>query len=105
MSYAYVSIKEDVLKKLEANLLEIRERFGIERIGIFGSVARGDDTPDSDVDILISFKEGQVIFANLVSLGDYLEELFGRSVDVLTEDGISKYMRPYIEPEVIPIEA
>lgn len=51
----YTSIKEDVLKKLEANLPEMRERFGIETIGIFGSVSRGEDTPRSDIDILYKF--------------------------------------------------
>lgn len=51
----YTSIKEDVLKKLEANLPEMRERFGIETIGIFGSVSRGEDTPRSDIDSLYKF--------------------------------------------------
>lgn len=51
----YTSIKEDVLKKLEANLPEMRERFGIETIGIFGSVSRGEDTPRSAIDILYKF--------------------------------------------------
>lgn len=100
----YASIKPNVLKKLETHLPEIRERFGIETIGIFGSVARGEDSPDSDVDIIITFQKERVSFANLVYLGDYLETLFERNVDLLTEDGISKYMLPYIKPEVISIE-
>lgn len=51
----YQSIKSDVLSKLEAHLPEIRERFGIETLGLFGSVSRGEDTSDSDVDILYRF--------------------------------------------------
>lgn len=100
----YQSVKEEVLTKLKEHLSEIRDRFGVERIGIFGSVSRGDDTSESDVDVLISFQEGRMTFTNLVYLGDYLEELFCRRVDLLTEDGISKYMRPYIEKEVIVVE-
>ena len=49
----YVSIKNEVVKKLEEHLPEIRERFGIEMLGVFGSVSRGEDKPDSDIDILI----------------------------------------------------
>jgi predicted nucleotidyltransferase len=48
----YVSIKNEVVKKLEEHLPEIRERFGIEMLGVFGSVSRGEDKPDSDIDIL-----------------------------------------------------
>ncbi|MBO5368097.1 nucleotidyltransferase domain-containing protein, partial [Methanocorpusculum sp.] len=47
----YVSIRDDVVKKLEVNLPEIRERFGIETLGLFGSVSRGEDTAESDIDI------------------------------------------------------
>lgn len=93
------------MRKLGDHLPEIRDRFGIRTIGVFGSVSRGEDTPESDVDILISFQEGQARFINMVYLGDYLEELFGRKVDLITHDGISKYMRPYIEAEVISLEA
>ena len=48
----YQSIKEDALKKLAENLSEMQERFEIETIGIFGSVSRGEDTQDSDIDVL-----------------------------------------------------
>ena len=54
----YVSIRDDVVKKLEEHLPEIRERFGIETLGLFGSVSRGEDTAESDIDILYRFKPG-----------------------------------------------
>ena len=44
-------------------------------------------------------------FSSFIHLADYLEELFGRRVDLLTKDGMSPYMRPYIEAEVISVEA
>ena len=56
---SYVSIKEDVLAKLKENLPEIRERFFVDIIGIFGSVSRGEDTAESDVDVLYTFSEGK----------------------------------------------
>ena len=101
----YTSIKEDVLRKLDSCYSELRERFGVDTIGIFGSVSRGEDTADSDVDVLIAFQEGKVSFSSFIHLADYLEELFGRRVDLLTKDGMSPYMRPYIEAEVISVEA
>lgn len=51
----YVSIKEEVLSTLKAHFPEIREWFGIETLGVFGSVSRGEDTTESDVDILTGF--------------------------------------------------
>ena len=55
----YTSIKEDVINKLKEHLLELQELFGIKNIGIFGSVSRGDDTPESDVDILYIFQKNR----------------------------------------------
>ena len=77
----YVSIRDDVVKKLEEHLPEIRERFGIETLGLFGSVSRGEDTAESDIDILYRFKPGIKTYHAMLDLADYLEELFGRSGD------------------------
>ncbi|MDO5844014.1 MAG: nucleotidyltransferase family protein [Methanocorpusculum sp.] len=101
MKIEYVSIKEYVLKKLEANLPEIRERFGIDTIGIFGSVSRGEDTADSDVDVMISFRAGSMTMRNFMGLADFLEELFDRKVDLVTTTGISPYILPYVQTEII----
>lgn len=55
----YTSIKHDVLGKLRQSLPLLRTRFGIDTIGIFGSVSRGEDTPTSDIDILYHFIDGR----------------------------------------------
>lgn len=101
----YQSIKPDVLALLEAHLPEIRERFGIETLGIFGSVSRGEDTPDSDVDILFTFRKGCISFANAIYLEAYLEKLLGRKIDLIPEDALSKYMLPDIQKDVISVAA
>ena len=93
---AYVSIKEEVLRKLSENLAEIQERFGIETLGIFGSVSRGEDTEASDVDVLYRFREGRGGMHDLVGLYEYLKEIFGREVDVISFD----YISPLIEAKV-----
>lgn len=101
MSSVYVSIKEDVLKKLEVNLPEIRERFGIETIGIFGSVARGEDTPESDVDVLYRFYPNRIDYFAFLDLADYLKDLFGRKVDLVSLDDLRPLFRKYAEPDMI----
>ena len=55
--------------------------------------------------IYLFYHYGLVSFSSFIHLADYLEELFGRRVDLLTKDGMSPYMRPYIEAEVISVEA
>jgi len=99
----YQSIKEDVLTKLEAHMPELRNRFGIDTIGIFGSVSRGEDRPGSDVDVLYTFRPGESTLANLVSLGTYLEELFGRKVDLIAERSLSPYIRSDVIAEVVMV--
>ncbi len=96
--------KSLVQKKLETAAPAIRTQFGVTKIGIFGSFARGEQTPRSDVDVLVDFAQGYATLRNFVSLSDHLEELFRRKVDLLTVGGIDKYIRPHVEAEVIWIE-
>lgn len=104
MAEPYVSIRSRVLAQLECELPLLRERFGVVSIGVFGSVSRGEDTPESDVDVLVAYQPGQYTFANIIYLEDYLGTVFGRRVDVVTDDGVSRYLKPYIEAEVIMVE-
>jgi len=97
----YVSIKEDVLQKLETHLPEIRDRFGIETLGIFGSVSRGEDTPESDVDVLYRFQNGSAPLKKYIAFYEYLQELFGRDVEIISLDYIEPCIRPAIEKEMI----
>jgi len=97
--------KSNCVVQLEEVLPLLRERFGVAKIGIFGSTARGDDRPESDVDVLVEFAPGQTTFRNFMELAFYLEDLFGRRVDLVTDQGLSRYLRPYVEQEVIWCDA
>lgn len=98
----YVSIKDEVLKKIEVNLPEIRERFGIDTIGIFGSVARGEDSPNSDIDVLYTFQDGKTPgMIKYMDTIEYLENLFGRKIDFVSIEYMKPYLRPYVEPDMI----
>ncbi|MBW9223869.1 nucleotidyltransferase family protein [Methanothermococcus sp. SCGC AD-155-E23] len=98
--------REEVLKKLRENRKKI-ESFGVKRIGIFGSFARDEAREDSDIDILVEFEKGKATFRNVAGLVDFLEELFGREVDLLTPAGIEsirvKEVKESIKKDIIYI--
>ena len=75
--------------------LELAARHGARNIRVFGSVARGDDRPDSDVDLLVDVEPGRTLL-NVIAFEQDLQELLGRRVDVLTEGGLSAYLRERI---------
>ena len=80
------------------------KKWHIVELSLFGSVLRDDFRPESDVDVLVDFAQGYATLRNFVGLSDHLEALFKRKVDLLTVDGIDKYIRSYVEAEVIWIE-
>ncbi len=67
--------------------------FGTRRIGVFGSVARGEETPDSDVDFLVDFPKGYDMFGQRLLLAEKLAELIGRRVDLVPEHELNAHMR------------
>ena len=75
---------EDIEIILRRHKEELRERFGVRSIAIFGSYARGEETELSDVDILVEFE--RPIGWEIVDLRDYSEELLGVPVDVITKN-------------------
>jgi len=75
---------EDIEIILRRHKEELRERFGVSSIAIFGSYARGEESELSDVDVLVEFE--RPIGWEIVDLRDYLEELLGVPVDVITKN-------------------
>nr|QNO50418.1 hypothetical protein CKJHOKLD_00040 [Methanosarcinales archaeon ANME-2c ERB4] len=71
----------------------------MKKIGVFGSYVRGEQTETSDVDLLVEFDKPT--FDNFMDLLFFLEELFGKDVDLITTSGMSPYIRPNIEKEVV----
>lgn len=91
----------DILAIVKKNKTFLKERFGVKKIGVFGSVARGEAKEKSDVDVLVEFESTQKNFDNFMELCFFLEDLFGKKVDLITTSGLDKYIRPYVEREVI----
>ena len=79
---------------------ELVRLFGVTRMALFGSTARGFARPDSDVDILVVF-DGPATSARYFGVQFYLEDMFGCPVDLVTEKALRPELRPYIEREAI----
>ncbi|OHA23892.1 MAG: hypothetical protein A3B11_02020 [Candidatus Taylorbacteria bacterium RIFCSPLOWO2_01_FULL_44_26] len=84
---------------IKNKLRPLFEAYGIIYAGVFGSVSRGEDLPDSDVDILVRLGKPMGMFSYM-RLVHAIEDLLGRRVDMVTEKGLSKFVRPYVMPEL-----
>ena len=94
-----VQTKEDILRLLRQQEDQFRA-LGVQRLGLFGSFARGQQTSESDVDILAEFECGQKTFDHFIQLSFLLEELLGRRVELVTPEGLSPHLAPHILAEV-----
>ena len=80
--------REEILQKLKERKSYIQERYGVEKIGLFGSYARGEATEESDIDIFVRFDEPK--FRKIAGLWNYLEDLYRIKVDLYREHRRSK---------------
>ena len=90
--------REAVLQKLEENRDTIRG-FGVKRLGLFGSVARGEATERSDLDFLVELEKKS--FDVYMDLKDFLEEMFGCKVDLVMKDALKPRLREPILKETV----
>ena len=92
--------------KFLPKVLPLLEPYGVEWIALFGSVVRGEAKRDSDIDILVQFEEPRRKSLGLfkwVELEDELAKRLGRKVDLVSNAGLSKHIRPYVEKEMVVI--
>jgi len=94
-------MNRDIQVILQAHKNYLIEKFGVIEIAIFGSYARGEQREDSDVDLIVDFKEGWKTFDNYMNLKFYLEELFGKKVDLVIKSAINPRIKPFIIEEAI----
>ncbi len=96
-----LDIQMDALALLREHEPELKKRFGVAKIGIFGSFVRGEERPDSDVDVLVTFRKGEKTFDNYMGTKFYLEDLFRRKVDLVTDAALKPLIREPILRDVI----
>ncbi len=90
--------RKRALELLARHKPELARRFGVSDIALFGSTARGEARPDSDVDVLVSF-DGPATSKRYFGVQFYLEDLLGCAVDLVTDKALRPELRPYVERE------
>lgn len=88
-----------IIQEIEDKVVSILTKYNVKTIGIFGSYARGVQRPDSDLDVLVNFKERKGLLT-LVRIERELSETIGVKVDLLTEQSISPYLIDRIKSEM-----
>lgn len=91
-----------VLALLTEHKPVLAQRFGVQRLALFGSMARDTARADSDVDVLVAFA-GPATPEAYFGVQFYLEDLLGHSVDLVTERALRQELKPYVERDAIPI--
>lgn len=80
----------------------LMERYGVTRLALFGSTARDTAQGDSDINILVAF-DGPATSERYFGVQFYLEDLFGCSIDLVTEKALREELRPFIEKEAVHV--
>ena len=93
---------EKAIELLSAHMTEIRQRFGVESLALFGSVARGEARPESDLDVLVVFRESPGMF-DFMELKQYIEQITATPVDLVTEKALKKQLKSQILEESIRV--
>ena len=93
--------RSEVLERLRQHYPDLASQFKVSSLALFGSFAREEQTPASDVDLLVSFAEP--VGFGFMHLGDRLEDLLGRRVDLVASDGIKENRRPSIISSLIHV--
>jgi uncharacterized protein len=86
----------DIQKKISPIFLN----YGIKRAFVFGSVSRGEDGPHSDIDLLVDIGDQKMGMVEYMQFIDKLEKELNRKVDLVTEKGLNKFLKPYILPDL-----
>jgi len=92
----------DVIKEKRAEILRIAAKYGVHNIRVFGSVARGEAGPESDLDLLVQLEPGVTLLKQAAMVRE-LEALLGCNIDVVSERGLRPRIRDRVLKEAVPI--
>ncbi|HEX7064868.1 MAG TPA: nucleotidyltransferase family protein [Bacillales bacterium] len=96
-----MSIRDQLLSKRN-EILQAAQSNGVRNIRIFGSVARGEDNQNSDIDFLVEFEDDRSLF-DLIRFKQELENMLGKPVDVVTENSVHQMIRPQVMKEAVEL--
>jgi predicted nucleotidyltransferase len=91
------------LRQMNTHLNSLAAQCGASRLRVFGSVARGEETPDSDVDFLVEFPRGYDLLTQRMPLAQALGDLLQRKVDLVPEHELNPHIRAQVLAEAVPI--
>lgn len=94
--------RDEVITKLKQHEMDLR-RLGVEHLFLFGSLARNEARPDSDVDLFFDYPRGTFGLYELMDVKDAAASILGGKADIMTRDSIHKRLRSDIEAEAIPV--
>jgi uncharacterized protein len=94
-----IRTKQDIFSALHQNRSRLRT-FGVRRIGLFGSFVRGEQRPESDIDLLVEFEPNKKSFDVFMELSFFLEDLLQHRIELVTSESLSPYIGPHILKEV-----
>jgi len=88
---------ESAIAPLTERIAEICRRYHVRELAVFGSAARGDIRPDSDIDLLVEFEpDARIGLFKFAAMEQELAALFGRKVDLVTKPGLKPWIRPHV---------
>ena len=90
------------LKNKRNEIIKLAAEHGARNLRVFGSFARGEATPESDLDILINLEPGRTLL-DLIAVKQDLEDLLGCAVDVVTEDAVSPHIRDQVLKDAVSL--
>jgi predicted nucleotidyltransferase len=94
-----ITSKDKILRTIQNHKPKLSD-FGVNRVGLFGSYVRNEQTSRSDIDILVDFFPEKENYDNYMALYDYMENLFKKKVEIVTMNGLSPYIGQHILKEV-----
>lgn len=93
----------DILKQRHEELRQVCRQYGAHRISVFGSVARGEETPESDIDVLVDLPRGYNMLTQRLPLTRRLAEITGRRLDLIPEHELSPHLRQSVMAEAVEL--
>lgn len=91
--------RNQAINLIKTQFPKLRDQYGVRHIALFGSVARNEATPKSDIDILVEF-EDKPTFDRFMDLKFFLEDTLHSPIDLVTQDAVKPRLRPYIEKDL-----
>ncbi len=93
----------ETLRVQRKTILALSDQYGARHVRVFGSVARGEERPDSDVDFLVDLPRGYDMFAQRLPLTERLADLLGRRVELVPEHELNRHIRDRVLKEAVEL--